>query len=195
MLSYVVTLIATVIFFPEYIARSPCSSPLTFHKSYPSIYSLLGVVLRAALTARTNQPNNTPLSLYNGSVLESLWDISTTSQLIFSSSRLALVVFARCFAAVYAPITQPKNLVDVYLVEDGIAQEISDECPRSLGDLEDFDPTNIIHLMMAASRARLGREIGINELLQIYLNNTNADIPESYSLRTAPFQLEDELFG
>jgi hypothetical protein len=59
---------------------------------------------------------------------------------------------------------------------------------RSLGDFEDFDPTNIIHLMMVTSRTQLDSEVGRNELLQIHLDSTSSNIPEAYM---APFQEDD----
>ncbi|OJA15805.1 hypothetical protein AZE42_12112 [Rhizopogon vesiculosus] len=136
------------------------------------------------------QENDPPVSDYNGTIhVRSLGYQYRGSTYLVLLGPLALVVFATFGAAIYAPVAQPKKPVDVSLVEDGMMQEMMDGPLGSLGDSEDFDPTNIIHLMMAASRIRLNREVGENELLQIHLDSTRSNIPET---RMAQLQEDDE---
>src|SRR5882757_3799691 len=136
------------------------------------------------------QENDSPVSDYNGTIhVRSLGYQYRQSTYHILLGPLTLVVFATFGAAIYAPVIQPKKPVDGCLVEDGMMQEMMDGPLGSLGDSEDFDPTNIIHLMMAASRIRLNREVGENEPLQIHLDSTRSNMPET---RMVQLQEDDE---
>jgi len=94
------------------------------------------------------QENDSPVSDYNGTIhVRSLGYQYRQSTYHILLGPLTLVVFATFGAAIYAPVIQPKKPVDGCLVEDGMMQEMMDGPLGSLGDSEDFDPTNIIHLI------------------------------------------------
>ncbi|KAG1747539.1 hypothetical protein EDB19DRAFT_1825928 [Suillus lakei] len=115
--------------------------------------------------------SNVPTTQYQGTVhVQTLGYEYKRSSHLFLIVPLAVVVVLTCAAAVYTSVAQPKKPGDVHLVEDGRAQEIMDGPLSNFGDSEDFDPTNVIHLMMLASRAPLDHAAEENEILQFHLD-------------------------
>ncbi|KAG1717584.1 uncharacterized protein EDB91DRAFT_1190123 [Suillus paluster] len=104
-------------------------------------------------TAMELQPmSNTSMAEYTG-----VTHVGGSTSL-FLLVPLAVVVIIACAAALYTPVEDSKKPGDVFL-----------QVMRT-PDLEDFDPTNIIHLMTLASRTGLETEAGKNEVLQIQIN-------------------------
>ncbi|KAG0703668.1 hypothetical protein DFH29DRAFT_432027 [Suillus ampliporus] len=122
------------------------------------------------------QLSNTTMTQYTGIVnVQSMGYEYKRSTSLLLIVPLAVVVILTCAAALYTPAVKPKKPGHVSLVEAGRTQEKMDgpvdHAPRSsIADSEDFDPTNIIHLMMLASRTHLENEAGENELLQFNLH-------------------------
>ncbi|KAG2125399.1 hypothetical protein DEU56DRAFT_573703 [Suillus clintonianus] len=88
---------------------------------------------------------------------------------------LAVVVIITCTAAVYTPASKPQGPGRVSIIKDERIEEKMDSpgnlAPHnSIADSEDFNPTNIIHLMMLGSRSHLENEAGENELLRFHLD-------------------------
>ncbi|KAG1717815.1 hypothetical protein EDB19DRAFT_1119983 [Suillus lakei] len=128
---------------------------------------LYGTVLRSDLQLWSNAPT----TQYQGTIhVQTLGYEYKRSSHLFLIVPLAVVVVLTCAAAVYTSVAQPKKPGDVHLVEDGRAQEIMDGPLSNFGDSEDFDPTNVIHLMMLASRAPLDHAAEENEILQFHLD-------------------------
>ncbi|KAG0697346.1 hypothetical protein DFH29DRAFT_1022832 [Suillus ampliporus] len=121
------------------------------------------------------QLSNTTMMQYTGIVgVQSMGYEYKWSTFLLLIVPLAVVVILTCAAAVYTPAAKPKMPGYVSLIEAGRTQEKMDgpvdHAPcSSFADSEDFDPTNIIHLMMLASRTDLENEAGENELFQFHL--------------------------
>ncbi|KAG0703674.1 hypothetical protein DFH29DRAFT_432509 [Suillus ampliporus] len=132
----------------------------------------LGTLWRMEL----QQLSNTSMTQYTGVVrIQSLGYEYKRSTSLLLLVPLAVVVILTCAAAVYTPAIKPKKPGHTSFVEASSIQEKMDgpvdHAPRSsFADSEDFDPINIIHLMMLASRTRLGNEAGENELSQFNLD-------------------------
>ncbi|KAG1742728.1 uncharacterized protein EDB91DRAFT_294819 [Suillus paluster] len=120
--------------------------------------------------------NNTSMTQYTGIVhVKSLGYEYQRLTFLLLLVPLAMVVFLTCAAAVYTPAAKPKkpgyvSLVEVGSIQDNMYGPLNHAPRSSFADSEDFDPINIIHLMMLASRARLENEAGQNELFQFALD-------------------------
>ncbi|KAG1750343.1 uncharacterized protein EDB91DRAFT_1344052 [Suillus paluster] len=114
--------------------------------------------------------SNTSMAEYTGVThVGSMGYEYSGSTSLFLLVPLAVVVIITCAAALYTPVEDSKKPGDVFL--QVMRTPVStDGTLRSFGDLEDFDPTNIIHLMTLASRTGLETEAGKNEVLQIQIN-------------------------
>ncbi|KAG2351018.1 hypothetical protein BDR05DRAFT_994343 [Suillus weaverae] len=115
--------------------------------------------------------SDTPMTQYQGIVhVQTLGYEYKQSSHLFLIVPLAAVLILTCAAAIYTSVAKPKKPGDVCIVEDGRAHDTMDGPLCSFGGSEDFDPTNIIHLMMLASRAPLDHAAEENEILQFHLD-------------------------